>query len=183
MNPNLTAVILIILAIALFFSFTDAEYLKIKEMQSEVQAYQVAGDRSKELLSKRNELTDKFNKIDPVNLEKLQKLIPDTIDSVRLIIEIGDLTGKYGVPLRNIQVNTASIDKSKAGSSAPDKDGGKYNSALISFSVSTTYENFLELLRGIENSLRMIDVVSVTFNASDEGLYQFNVTMRTYWMK
>jgi len=177
MNPNFTAVVLIILSLGLFFSFTDSEYVKIQALKEQQQQYITAQVRSNDLLKIRDDLTAKFNALSPVDLVKLEKLIPNTIDSIRLIIEMEGITLGFGVPLKNIQVNVTEA-KNTNGSS-----NGSYNSALISFSITTTYNNFQELLKGIEKSLRMIDVQSITFATADTDIYTFSVTMKTYWMK
>ncbi|MDO8575514.1 MAG: hypothetical protein Q7R78_02335 [bacterium] len=182
MNPNLTAVTLIILALSLFFTFTDSEYAKVKDLREKSADYEVAKQKSKDLLAKRDELKDKYSSIDPFNIMKLEKLLPNTIDSVKLVIEINGIAEKYGIKLKNVQINTASIDKNTSPKEVnSDK---KYNSALVTFAVSTTYDNFIQFLRGLEHNLRITDVVSTTFSAPDDGgLYSIAITIRSYWMK
>lgn len=183
MNSNATAVILIILAIALFFTFTDSEYKRIKILKTEVESYKVASKRSDELLKKKNELIKAYKEISTDDKARLNKFLPDTIDVVRLIIEINDVLREYSVSSRNIQVSANTSEKSDSKSSKSDPAGSKYNYATINFSVSTSYERFIELLRTVENTLRVIDVVSMNLSVPEQGNYQYNVTMRTYWMK
>ena len=53
----------------------------------------------------------------------------------------------------------------------------------LSFSVSGSYETFLAFLRDLERSLRLVDVTKLSFNAASSNNYDFNVTIRTYWLR
>ena len=54
-------------------------------------SYNEALNNSKALEDKRDTLTAKYNTIDPNDLIKLQKLLPDNVDNIRLILEIGQI--------------------------------------------------------------------------------------------
>jgi hypothetical protein len=60
-------------------------------------------------------LTQKYSTIDPVNLDKLTKLLPDNVDNIRLILEIEKIASPYGMILKDVKYETASreIEKPK----------------------------------------------------------------------
>ena len=77
-------------------------------------------------------------------------------------------------------------------------DSSKLGVVTFTFTVALTYDDFLEFLRRIEHSTRLLDVDSVTFTASSDAsskekdqvsgtsevpIYNFNVSLRTYWLK
>jgi len=188
MNTFITPIILIILSAGLFFTFTDAEYLKVKELRASNQQYSEAIANSKNLIKIRDGLLEQYNTIPVQDMDRVTKLLPNNIDNVRLIIDINSLTSRFGAPVRNVKLDSVqTIDKKPV----LDIDDGKpYRSGTISFSLSTNYKTFIQILRELENSLRILDIESVKFSTVDtaqgktpDNTYQFDVTLRTYWMK
>jgi len=57
-----------------------------------------------------------------------------------------------------------------------------FNGLVIA--VLSSYAVFIKFLEDIEKSLRIVDVVSIGFDSKDENdIYDFNVSIRTYWLK
>jgi len=188
MNSLLTPITLIVLAVALFFSVTDKQYEKVKALKIENAEYEEAIENSKALLRKRDELLGQYNSFSQQDLRKLNKLVPDSIDNVRLIIDINSVTAKYGVEIQNLKLDSVKAGASTGAGDAPaepsdSSDTRPYRSAALTFSVSTDYETFIKILKDLEASLRILDVTNVTFNATDTGQYTYNITIQTYWMK
>ena len=92
-------IILIGIATVFFFMFTNPIYNDISALNGEVEIYDTALDNSKALENQRDILTAKYNAIDPNNLTKLQKLLPENVDNVRLILEIGQIALPYEMVL------------------------------------------------------------------------------------
>jgi hypothetical protein len=181
MKNGFTPIILIVLGIGLFFTFTDAKYKEVKEVQETNAKYITAIQNSNELIKLRDDIVDQYNAFPSESLRRVGKLVPNNIDSVRLIIDINGITSKYGVPVQNVRIDTIK--------GAPNKetviaDGKIYNTAKLSFTVKTRYETFIKILKDIESSLRILDIEEVSFMADDKSdLYSFDITLRTYWMK
>jgi hypothetical protein len=176
-------IILIIIAIGLFFTFTTGQYAEVQALLKVNGDYNTAIDNSKELLRVRDKLLSKYNSFTPASVTRLEKLVPDNIDNVRLIIDIEGITSKYGVSLKNVGITTAN-DKDKKEQAALAAGQGKgYSSVLLKFSITTTYENFLKIMRDLESSLRIVDVVNISLTSSDSDLYQYDLLLKTYWLK
>jgi hypothetical protein len=63
-------------------------------------------------------------------------------------------------------------------------DQSLYGTLTLSFSTTATYTTFLAFMRDLEKSLRLIDIVSVQFASSDTNqLYDYTVSIKTYWLK
>jgi len=88
---NITAIILILASIGLFFGYIDGTYSDVKELRIEQADYDRALSNSKELQAERDKLLAKFNNIGTVDLDKLNKLLPDNIDNVRLVIDVDNI--------------------------------------------------------------------------------------------
>jgi hypothetical protein len=180
----LTPVILIVIAVGVFFTFTSKQYDKVKTLLNVNSDYNSAIENSRELLKVRDTLLSKYNAFEPEEIERLEKLVPDNIDNVRLIIDINGITSKYGVALKNVGISTGAEKDSKTPTVSVGTQGKGYSAVLLKFSVTTTYENFLKILRDLESSLRIVDVVSVNLDSSgDPDIYKYDVLLKTYWLK
>jgi Tfp pilus assembly protein PilO len=188
MNSLITPIVLIVLSVGLFFTFTDTQYAKVKELKASNAEYDRAIASANELIAARDKVLAEYNAIPKQNLEKVQKLVPNNVDSVRLIIDVNGITSKYGVSVKNVKIDT--LKKNNKDQVVAIDDGKPYNSATLSFSVTTKYETFIQIMKDIESSLRILDMESVKFQAVDTAnpqapadTYTFDVTLRTYWMK
>ncbi len=189
---NLVSLILIITSIGLFFGYTDPLYTRaetdasgpgIKVLRSQVAEYNSAMEKAEELRKVRDGLAKKYNAFTDDQKNQLQKILPDNIDNIRLIIEINDkIAQAFGMNIRNFRTDagaTESSDKKQVG-----KDASQYGILTLSFSTTATYDKFLDFLSALESSLRILDVSSIQFSAGSEtGVYDYAVTLKTYWLK
>jgi Tfp pilus assembly protein PilO len=172
------SVIVIIASMGLFFGYVDPTYSAIKELKTEKADYNRALNNSKELQAERDKLLEKFNKMPKTDLDKLTKLLPDHIDNVRLVIDIDEMAKTYGMRIRNFKAD-ANEKKDSIG-----KDATAYGTLTLSFSTTASYTTFLAFMRDLEQSLRVIDVTSISFAANEASqFYDYNVTVKTYWLK
>lgn len=180
---NLISIIFIIGAGALFFVFTNPRYETVKELRAEEATFDDALDRSKELIALRDELLAKYNAIPTADLEKINKLLPDSVDTVRLIIEINAIASRHSMTLLNISVGDVGASKDSSGRLGPAS--AAYEKVSLSFTVNATYEAFRAFLADLERNLRLLDVVTISFGESRPGasVTEYNVTFDTYWMK
>lgn len=199
MNRNVIAIIFIILAIGIFFTVTDKRYQNIKVIKEKNEEYVSAIKSSVELLRKRDALNDAYNSINPEDISRLNRMVPDTIDNVRLIIDVNNIATRNGLVFKDVTVTQANQATENAGSSratiAPVPGAvvpGSTSSSLkeqtpeavdISFSVTASYQDFLALLADIEATLRITTVTRVSFEAADDNEYDFDIQLRTYWLR
>ncbi len=203
-------IILIGISVAVFFVFTNPFYNDVSQLRDQVASYNGALSNSKALENERDQLTKKKNSMKPENLTKLQKLLPENIDNIRLILEIEQIASPYNMVLKDIKYDantdtkdttakvTTSTPVAKQGgassTSSSSKDYGVWN---LSFSTTGSYANFLNFTRDLETNLRIVDVSSISFssNASTSGgvnvsasspsleTYTYNFQIKTYWLK
>ncbi len=193
----LTPIIFVVLAIAGFVVFVGPTYSEILELKTQVASYSEALDNAKTLEKERDRLTAKYNSVDPENLKKLEKLLPDSVDNIRLILEIEKVALAYGMVLKDVKYDIVRKSDNAAGSDAvlsgeagalEAKDYGAWD---LSFSVQGTYSNFVSFLKDLEKNLRIVDISSIQF-ASDAGtganpnfaeVYRYALKIKTYWLK
>ncbi len=188
--------ILIALAAAGFFMFTIPLYEEITVLKADADSYDAALNNSKALENERDKLTSKYNSIDKEDISKLQKLLPDNIDNIRLILEIEKIASPYGMALKDVKYNADESDKVNTTLSS-GVQGGVSEGALardyrilnMEFSVTGNYNNFINFTKDLESNLRIIDISSVAFAANPDfklgpaGIYTYKFNIKTYWLK
>lgn len=176
--------VLILSAIGLFVLWTNPTYQGTKGLQTQVASYNEALDRSQELRKIRDELLGRRNTFATDDLQKLQRMLPDNVDNIRLIIEINNIAAQHNLLLQNVELGELSDSREARPAFAVGASGDPIGSVDVSFSVSTTYDTFLTFLMDLERSLRIVDVQSIDFKApADSKSTEFNLTIRTYWLQ
>jgi len=195
----LISIILIGISVGGFFLLAEPLYKDITVLKAEVASYDEALDNSKALENERDKLTAKYNAINPENLDKIKKLLPDNIDNIRLILEIEKIAVPYGMVLKDVQYSpvkketpaTTPGDEVIVGGGGVQSTGRDYGSWDLGFSVTGTYNNFMNFTRDLEKNLRIVDISSIQFLSGSEPklnsflpeVYKFNFKIKTYWLK
>ncbi len=193
MNKNLTPIILIILAIGIYFTFTRVRLDEIKSIRAVNQVYVQALENSEKLIKVRDAVIANYNKLDIADRENLEKLIPDNIDNVRLIIDTNSVAARHGIILKNIKTETTD-DKASASSNVPPPPVnqnssavtpviGSYNTMTLKFTVASTYNDFKAFMTDLESSLRIMDISKITLKVGESNAYNHEVEIKTYWLK
>lgn len=201
---SIISIILIAASIAFFVFYTKPEWVKLEANRTEVEKLNIAQENAKKLKLRIESLLAVKNGITEIDTAKIKKMIPDNVENVRLIIDFDNMlqalvvdkgtadlyksanvadTGKISIENPKISQGNSLVE----GAFDPSKLGV----ADFSFTVALTYGDFLSFLKRIETSTRIFDVESISFSSSavvpgknpDEIVYNFNVALKTYWLK
>ncbi len=189
MNRNVTALILIVLAAGIYFTFTTKKIEEAKAIKTVNETYQTALDNSAKLLKEIEKVSSDYNSISSQDREKLDKLLPGHVDNVRLIIDLkDDIAFRHGLTLEDISTSAfdakAESSSSSRGGTAEKNEDGELGVMTISFNVTTSYNTFLNFLNDLESSLRILDISHLTITANEGGgQYDFGLEIKTYWLK
>ncbi len=112
-------------------------------------------------------------------------MIPDSVENIGLIIDLNNIANAKGVELLNPSISGGGGGGTPVAGSGASSDGKKYGSITLAFGVTTTYDKFLDFIKELENTLRLVDITGLSFPAPDEktGISTFSITMQTYWLK
>lgn len=193
----ITPIILVVLAIGGFLLFVGPLYGDINTLKGQVASYSEALDNAKTLESERDRLTAKYNAVDPENLSKIEKFLPDGVDNIRLILEIEKVALVYGMVLKDVRYDIVRKSDTEDGSEvvpggqAQIEKAKGYGTWEMSFSVQGTYNNFVNFLKDLERNLRIVDVSSIQFssdtntgaNPNFAEVYKYGLKIKTYWLK
>ena len=177
-----TPIFLVILAIAIFYVYLDPAYADIKRLRAEEQAYINAIESVKAVEAKRNELLSKYNSFSNTDLDRLDEMLPERIDNVRLVAEINGIAQQYDIEIRRVRVAEDRGSNSSSGQSITDSTL-RHKTLSVSFNFDASYEPFTDFIRDLEQSLRITDFSLVSFRTeSNSQNVTYNVTLKTYWL-
>lgn len=200
MNRNVIATILIVLAIGIYFTFTRAKITELQNIRAVNAQYQKAIDDSDRLIKLRDATLATYNSLSDTDKDRLNKIVPNNVDNVRLVIDVkDDIAAHHGLVLKNIKTSSPDTQQQTGGTIAtnvstampgdtsvvPNTNNtvNKYGIVTLSFDVSTNYQTFLDFLKDLESSLRIMDISKLTVKANETGTYDFSVEVKTYWLK
>jgi hypothetical protein len=195
---GLSSIILILLSIGLFFFFVDPQYKKVQALTAQKEENKKVLEIANKLKTKKDDLNTKYNQISQTEKEELEKLLPDTVDNVRLIIDMNNIAEQFGIVIRDVNINskeTTTSEAKKVVSQGSNFDGvleensikyvdtSKIGVITFSFTVSAKYEVFLEFLKALEETLRLVDIRSMEVSRGTGVFYDYRVVLDTYWLK
>ncbi|PIT97013.1 hypothetical protein COT82_00085 [Candidatus Campbellbacteria bacterium CG10_big_fil_rev_8_21_14_0_10_35_52] len=176
-------IIFILISIGLFFIYIDPVYSDIQLKISERNEFNNALDKSRELREVRDRLLSLYNTFSTNDLDNLKKLLPDNVDNVRLILDIDYIASTYGMRIKNVTINKK--DNREVGVIGPSNK--LFESVKLSFSVVSSYDNFIQFVRNIEKSLRVVDITEVSLIQQGDEInnltYEYRIGLETYWLK
>jgi len=185
MTKLITPLFLVLLSIGLFVFFTNPTYMRSKELKATSLNYNQVLDKSKELIALREDLLTTYNNFSASNIDRLKKMLPDHVDNVRLIIEIDSIASQYGMTVRDASIATrenSNSNNSKEDVNIFEAQQDDKQKMQLGFSVVAPYDSFLSFLMDLERNLRIVDVESISFTASEKDLYEYQIVITTYWL-
>lgn len=192
MNKGVAPILLLILAVGLYFTFTKSKIDEIKSINKVNAGYEEALENVEKLIKVRDEVLKTYNSIDENDRKRLDKIVPNNIDNVRLIIDIKGIGEQHGLKLRNVKtsatnassaIKAINTDQNGAEVASFGSNDSKYEVVTLSFEVSASYKSFVELLKSIESSLRVLDISKISVSANETNIYDYEVELKTYWLK
>lgn len=185
MNRNITALILLVLAVGVYFTYTSGQIAALQSIEAVNSQYSMAIADAEKLIKVRDSVLNQYNAISDTDKARLDKIVPNDVDNVRLLIDISGIAARHGLTASDI---TTSADTKSSGGSAQTvpnptiASGQGLSTVTVTFNVTTGYANFIAFLQDLERSLRILDVTNITLAASDNGNYTYGVTLDTYWL-
>lgn len=182
MIRGIISVVLILVAAGAFIVYTKPTYEKIKELRVAEASYDEALSRSREIQEVRNKLISKYNTFSSDDLRRLERLLPDHVDNIRLIIDIDNIAARYNLRIRNVALEGTKDGRDERSALAVGSSGDPIGVIEVGFTTAARYEDFIRFLQDLERSLRIVDVTGISFSTGAGDLQEYSVSLRTYWL-
>lgn len=200
MTKSILSILFIGASIMIFVLYVRPTYDTVQANRVKVARFDEALAKTREIQELKSSLLSRYNLFAGANLDRLQKMLPDHVDNVRLVLDMDGISSSYGIRIQNVAVQETGRDtEENAGGTV--LNGGAvqsrpYQSLTLQFEVVSTYDEFVLLLRDLESSLRIVDLVSLSVRPRSqaplvidgeesvitEPIYTFGVSLRTYWL-
>lgn len=189
MNKNLTAFILIVLAGGIYYTVTRGLIAEAKAVKTVNDQYAAALDNADALIKIRDGVDEQYKMITLEDQDRLDKMIPSSVDNIRLIIDLNSKAQQRGFALSDVkasasdngaatpQANRAAINN-QTSISIPTLDTVK-----VTFGATAPYNQFVSFLQDLESNLRVMEVKGLSVTVTEDGLYAFRVELETYWIR
>jgi Tfp pilus assembly protein PilO len=191
MRKLLYPILFLILAGFGFFWYLQPTYADIQELQGRIGDYDETLSQVDQLQTELNEELEKRDGITNDQIDRLDQILPETVDTVRFLIELDQIAAQHGMSVDEVSFSGA---PSRFGGSGGNEGGSAgYNSLEASFSVSGSYADVQNFMRDIERSSRLLDITNFSLAATTNdtnngqevslsvGDNEYTFTLRTYW--
>lgn len=160
----------------------------LRDLLQEKSKFNEALNNAQELRDKIAELEEAEKGISEADRSRLDSFIPDRIDTVDFVYDINNIAARHGMILRAVKIkNNAERDAEGLSSrelAVTEAAGADTIAEMgMSFQVAGTYDSLLGFLDDLSQSLRVADVTFLSFSNGENGLNQYSVELKTYWVK
>ena len=182
MNRVFLPLLLIIASIAAFYFWINPHYTNVQALQVQLSQSNDALDKVAQLETVKSSLVDKENAFNSSDLDKLKKLLPDNVDNIRLFLDIQGIASHYGTNIADISVANQGTNSGSTQAIGPSSS--QYGQMVLSFSITTSYENLNLFLKDLEKSLRLVEIKSLAFTADNKNpnTYKVSIGINTFWL-
>ncbi|MBI4128944.1 MAG: type 4a pilus biogenesis protein PilO [Parcubacteria group bacterium] len=178
----------IVAAGGIFFAFTQPAYDTVQALGAQIHEYNQALDKAAELQSLKQSLLSRYNAFNPADLERLQKLLPDHVDNVRLVLDLDNMALRHGMSLQDVIISNPNQARERdvIGTLADARQ--THDSLNIKFGLQGSYQNFTTFLQDLESALRITDIASLSIGrlaerTQTDPLFSYEIAIKTYWLK
>ena len=184
MNSRILPSIAIMVAVGIFFAYVNPIWNgSIASTKESIAFDDEALAAAKQYSAQQNQLAAARDAIDPANLSAVSTLLPDSVDNVGLILDLNALAARSGLSVADIDVvmGDSAIKSQRSGALPATSD--LVGSVDLSVSAVGTFTALQTFLRGVERSARLLDVRDLVVRGSNTGVYDYQMTLRLYWLR
>lgn len=198
MTKALAPFLFLALSAGLFFTYIRPAWDVLGAFQDQEARVNIAVTDSSELKNRTTELVTKYAEFEAngTSLNKLLTSLPDSVDAVRLVINIDALAQAHDVTIVSFELpqpERAPAAQNVAQSPDAAVVADPIGEATVRLVAKGSYADLKAFLQRIERSLTILDITQLTLAPSLEGVVadaktakndlQASVTLKTYWLR
>jgi Tfp pilus assembly protein PilO len=171
---------LIVLALGLGYFLGSPMYADVQTLNTEKAGYDQAIQDLAQITTTMQTLQQKLDSLPAADREKIETLLPEKPDTVKLVSDIDTIAARNGISMTDVSFTAANADSGRSVAGAPP--ARSYQSGAINFSFSSDYAHLRSFILEMESSLRLVDIRSVTATIGEKGVISYKVNAETYWL-
>lgn len=193
MSRYILAAFALVLLAALFFTVIKPSFVRLQAAESDLTEYKLTIERANLLRTRIDELTALRNRIIPGDLVRLEAVLPDTIDSVKLALLLDTVAAKHDMTVSAIKIEpelpptpevmydpTTGLPIENL---MPVDRTSRFLRTAVSFSLEGSYEQLREFIADLESNLVLMDISQLSISGAeseDADLGSYDVTVHVY---
>ncbi len=171
----IVVIVVLVLVLSYFFIIKPKYDLALAAITTDIKQQQKLYAEQVKKLNNLKTISSLYEKISPADLKKFNGVLPDDYVKESLFGELDELITQNGFILTSVSINKEEPGLSADGPVKSTKVGTLNIQLAIS---SIDYPGFKNLLRLLENNLRLFDVTNLSFSPSGNSA---SLTLTTYY--
>lgn len=188
MNQRLAIIIEVLVIIGLYFWYIQPTYtVDIQAIHTKINTDKVTSATMKRYSQQELQLEKKQNNISSLNSTRISRMLPNTNDTAHFLLNINTLALRSGFTLDKFDIQNQDISSMQNVINTKQK---LYQTFTIGVSGKGTYSSFRQFLDGLERSLRIVDVTSLSIKVdttqsankktSQISSYEYSLKLKIY---
>ena len=178
--------VVIVICVGMYFAYIGPSGAEVKSLSREKAGYNNVLSKTKELRQKRESILTVYNSISAGDIDRLNKIIPETFSPVLFLNDLNTEVAKYGMTVRDFKTNEPKSENRDVLINQSQEE--PYKTTVVQFNVAGSYGQFLRLLNDLEQSLRLIDVVGLSIKPSNarivgDAFLEYSLVLNTYSLR
>ena len=179
MGKFFTPIILIVITVILYFTWISPTYGEVGQLKDKQAQLADALDKAQQVQTLIANLQASFSSVPQDQIARLTKMVPNDVDNIRLLIEINNIAQREGMTIDSLNIPP----KPTAAPGTVGGSSGSYGTFTFGFTAHGTYDQFIAFLGQLAANLRLSDIATLSFSATDKGNYDYAITLNTYWIQ
>ncbi|MEI6843410.1 MAG: type 4a pilus biogenesis protein PilO [bacterium] len=182
---SLIPFLVIIVCIAAYFLYIGPGISDVNVLRAKLSDYINTSNQSTQINKTRDSIQATLNSIPGEDIAKLDKVVPDTMDSVLLVSDLSTIASRYGMVVRSVQI--AEPTENTGDRVVVREAQGPFKVTAVGFTVNGGYDQFIKFLKDLETSARLLDVKTIAIKDSSKTAngtsYDFTLAVNTYSLR
>ncbi len=170
----------------MYFVYISPTVSEVKVLSLKKANYSEVLLKSKELKAKRDDVLIDYNNISNADIDRLNKIIPETFNSVLFANDINAMASKNSLVIKDFKIDPQRTED--PGSMISQQEVSPYKTTIITFRLGGQYGQFIKFLSDLELNLRLVDVVKLSIKtvggqrSTDDSL-EYLLEVNTYSLR
>ncbi len=179
-NSFLIQLLMLGLAMAVFFTHVKPTFLNIGKIQDEIASYKEELGKVSEVNQKLQTLNDQMLAISATDRQALETYMPDKVDEVKVVSDLFSIANEARVYAKSVKYNGNEKSSGRRGEVVEEGKDDTPVEHSIAVGVSGTYEQCKRFLALLEVNNYPLEVHDLTISTSDIGILDMEMELVTY---